>query len=538
MSDPDQPPWAATVSKSVWKGLLDAQCDVTILMAYLTAASDGRLQAHFDDTRANITNPPAKVATPPCKTYAEFLTRLHDIESALTTSGAREPVRPLPRSPPTDAEHPPLGDISFLSWSRDFLSIVAAPASAASITITQRYVEARLSRTLPRAVVAWFRSVWGMITKTSATHEPTKNGVTSQRTLMAEWIAGLVGMREILAFWLTIVVVLLSTYSISGQLILRSRAEVIAQAKDIAARIESAEKDLYAVASVPQPEAPSGSPANNGRPNGAADTPSQRPLLGPANVIPLCDLIYMTNTKASATDAGVNPYLHRYNTVAQINLCAERQRNVNEGVAIAAQILSWLRWVNGFDAIGLPNIFGDDVRVTADMGKNPFLCYMVTHKPPDRVQSQASANGIEAKANESDQNTCLQFDKILEYYGKEPDSILQCLALYILPSLYGALGAILATLRYVRGRVAASLLTYIDRGRIQQDWLLGLILGAVIGLFADYIGKASPVEGITLSAIALLAGYNVTAVFGLFEDVSNRLFGRSGGATSPAAATG
>src|ERR1700759_789672 len=92
-------------------------------------------------------------------------------------------------------------------------------------------------------------------------------------------------------------------------------------------------------------------------------------------------------------------------------------------------------------------------RVTTEMGKSPFLCYMVTHQ---RLSDDNSA--------------CTHFDKILEYYGKVPESILQCLTLYILPSLYGALGAILATMRYVRGRVAASLLTYIDRGRVQQDW--------------------------------------------------------------------
>ena len=260
-----------------------------------------------------------------------------------------------------------------------------------------------------------------------------------------------------------------------------------------------------------------------------------------AKVIALCDLLYVKDPAASKEAANDGPFLRKYQSVAQINLCAERQRNLNEGIAIAAQVLSWLQWLRKLEFIGAPDVFGDDQGVTKRMGDNPFLCYLVTHRVIEGAGEPASGAGAGDSAgagSKAKRSVCGEFQDILEYYGRVPEAVLQCLSLYILPSLYGALGAVLSTIRYVRGRVAGSMLTYIDRGRIQQDWLLGLVLGAVIGLFADYVAKANPVEGIALSALALLAGYNVSAVFTLFEDLSNRIFAQELRKTEPGITSG
>ena len=63
-----------------------------------------------------------------------------------------------------------------------------------------------------------------------------------------------------------------------------------------------------------------------------------------------------------------------------------------------------------------------------------------------------------------------------------------------------------------------------DRGRVQQDVILGLLCGAIIGLFFGYISKATPEAGLGLSALALLAGYNVSSVFAFLDELSNRIF--------------
>jgi hypothetical protein len=50
------------------------------------------------------------------------------------------------------------------------------------------------------------------------------------------------------------------------------------------------------------------------------------------------------------------------------------------------------------------------------------------------------------------------------------------------------------------------------------------VFGGVIGLFAGYLSKSSASEGLGLSALALLAGYNVPAVSEMLEDLSKRIF--------------
>jgi hypothetical protein len=54
--------------------------------------------------------------------------------------------------------------------------------------------------------------------------------------------------------------------------------------------------------------------------------------------------------------------------------------------------------------------------------------------------------------------------------------------------------------------------------------ILGFVFGGVIGLFAGYLSKAPESNGLGLSALALLAGYNVPAVSDLLEDLSKRIF--------------
>jgi hypothetical protein len=102
--------------------------------------------------------------------------------------------------------------------------------------------------------------------------------------------------------------------------------------------------------------------------------------------------------------------------------------------------------------------------------------------------------------------------------------ILGSITQYILPVCYGFLGAMAAAMRLLRRKVEASLLCFTDRSRLQQGAILGVLCGGVIGLFASYIGNASPAGGLGLSAIALLAGYNVDGVFRFLDEFSDRIF--------------
>jgi hypothetical protein len=81
-----------------------------------------------------------------------------------------------------------------------------------------------------------------------------------------------------------------------------------------------------------------------------------------------------------------------------------------------------------------------------------------------------------------------------------------------------------ATFRMLRRKVDGSLVNVTDRGRVMQDIVLGLLCGAIMGLFVGYIGKGTPDLGLGLSARALLAGYNVSGVFAFLDELCNRVF--------------
>jgi hypothetical protein len=111
------------------------------------------------------------------------------------------------------------------------------------------------------------------------------------------------------------------------------------------------------------------------------------------------------------------------------------------------------------------------------------------------------------------------------------ESILGALTLYLLPVCYGFLGAVAAIMRMLRTKVEMSTLNFTDHNRVRQDAILGILAGAVIGLFVGSIGKADPSSGAGLPALALLAGYNVSGVFRFLDEFSDRIFrpGKAGG---------
>jgi hypothetical protein len=76
----------------------------------------------------------------------------------------------------------------------------------------------------------------------------------------------------------------------------------------------------------------------------------------------------------------------------------------------------------------------------------------------------------------------------------------------------------------LRSKVDRSLVSVTDRGRVMQDIVLGLLCGAIMGLFVGYIGKATPDLGLGLSALALLTGYNVSGVFAFLDELCSRVF--------------
>ncbi len=102
---------------------------------------------------------------------------------------------------------------------------------------------------------------------------------------------------------------------------------------------------------------------------------------------------------------------------------------------------------------------------------------------------------------------------------------------YILPVLYGALGAMGSMLRHLNGRLADRLLTPRDRRACHIRVMLGILTGACIGLFFNSSAGPAQVTGLggaavtlSASAIAFLAGYGVEAVFRTLDTLLTHIF--------------
>jgi hypothetical protein len=91
------------------------------------------------------------------------------------------------------------------------------------------------------------------------------------------------------------------------------------------------------------------------------------------------------------------------------------------------------------------------------------------------------------------------------------------------------LGGLAAALRRVAQRAECLTLGYQDGGVVFRSVVLGILFGAVIGLFANQLGSSAGagktgVASLTPAALSLLAGYAVTQVFEFLDRLAKRIF--------------
>jgi len=106
---------------------------------------------------------------------------------------------------------------------------------------------------------------------------------------------------------------------------------------------------------------------------------------------------------------------------------------------------------------------------------------------------------------------------------------------YLLPVLYGALGAMGSMLQQFNKRLAERLLTPRDRRAAHIRVMLGVMMGACIGLFfnssagpAQATGLGGAAVTLSASAIAFLAGYGVEPVFRTLDALISHFFSLGG----------
>ncbi|HEY4041930.1 MAG TPA: hypothetical protein VGM32_08805 [Rhodopila sp.] len=505
-----------------WHDLNRALQDISTLLAYLGALPEGRLLSFFDDTQSKISTPATRITLPPCPSYPEFLDRLTEISRAFQAGQRPEtPVR-------ADGAHS-LSPEGFVYWSRDFLAAVAAPATADSIRLTHDYVVRRARSG------AWWRRLAGFVPgskqQTAITPVLVVNPDDETRKLSARRLAIRVRNYEWITMVVVAVTVIVSIYALSGRLILGREKEARDAFTAIDAQVQSQEDKIFPSAKLPIDETPR------------------------MNVVSLCSFtqrravaessagIKLASLPTAAGDVMVQAltdnkpdaepkYETAYLSALQAHLCPQREEVLRSLFVVTMHLQSWSSvvtqsvehgWNLGYKsyrlhlAVPLAPIFGVVPSTLSDYAKenDGDLCKKVA---PEMM----TANLVDHKA------TSVACEKVLwtliNRARNVAESILGSITQYILPVCYGFLGAMAAAMRLLRRKVDASLLNFTDRSRLQQGAILGLLCGGVIGLFASYIGNADPAGGLGLSAIALLAGYNVDGVFRFLDELSDRIF--------------
>jgi hypothetical protein len=499
-----------------WHDINRALQDISLILGFLGTLPEGRLLSFFDDTQSKISASAARTTLPPCASYSEFLNRLAEISSAFQTG--RRPTIPAP-GPDGRA---PLGSEGFVYWSRDFLAAVAAPATAESIRLTHDYVvrRARFGGWW-RRLVSLFRS--GELPPKEIPDLPISENDTT-RKLLARRLAIRVRNYEWVTIAVVAVTVIVSIYALSGRLILGREKDASDAFAAIDAQIQSQEDKIFPSAKFPIDDAPH------------------------MNVISLCSFtqrkpvgeasadVKLASLPGAAVLADSKPgsepvYETAYLSALQAHLCPQRQKVLLSLFVTTMHLQSW------------SSVVTQRVEDGWDIGPQPYRLHLAVPLAPVFGVARST---LTAYAQENAGSVCntaapemmtagidgdaraAECEKVLwTLINRAPnvaESILGSITQYLLPVCYGFLGAMAAAMRLLRRKVDASLLNFTDRSRLQQGAILGILCGGVIGLFASYIGNSDPAGGLGLSAIALLAGYNVDGVFRFLDELSDRIF--------------
>jgi hypothetical protein len=126
----------------------------------------------------------------------------------------------------------------------------------------------------------------------------------------------------------------------------------------------------------------------------------------------------------------------------------------------------------------------------------------------------ATSNGAATPAN-----TPAQRNYSFKPWG---ETVVTAMGSYILPILFGVIGAWAAGERELRRKLERFEVTRTDRHTYRRGLLLGGVVGGVVGLFfsTDTLQNLS----LTYSAIALLGGFAGDRVFRFMDDLINRVF--------------
>jgi|SRR5215472_1169765 len=494
--------------------------DIRLLLDYLDRSPNNRLLAQFEDTRADLAAAVPPLTRPPCPRYRDFLSRLAAIEKATQEAiDSKEAV--------AASVDPDLDDLSFLRWSRNFLAIVAAPATLDTIQMTHEVIQERARLALLPRFGNWWKG--GLFSSEKPEHPKGDGDAASSGSVSkgARWLARSIRRLEFSLILATIFTVLISAYAMVGKYISDQRTDAL---KRFQVASDALEADTVALKWQTQPDASIAKLVSTLKGEGVCSVQQGATGTTTGEI-----QVEKASAGASETFAAAATAATMQDAEKLMHDCEEFRQERYHLMAEDIRLRSWesiLLGDNSFrvDVTGSANVSGSWTPANIIAG---MVGPLVGWSNRTVVKVGAEFNEEFCNTLQLNYNTkwnCAEVVRgVVESTGSTSSAILGCITLYLVPALYSLIGAGAATMRYLRKRVETSTLRITDRPHIAYNLILGCAFGAIIGLFARYFGSESSIGP---AAVALLAGFNVPAVFFFLGELSNRVFG----ITEPAAA--
>ncbi|WP_043343190.1 hypothetical protein [Belnapia moabensis] len=550
--------------------------DIDLLLDHLGRALPGRLEACFDDSRGSTARP-ASAADPPtppddavggagvgARTKAAFLRHLADIADRSGRSAEAGGGRDASWS-----EFVP--DLVFLIQSRDFLATLVQAATVDTIRLTRAYVDETIrprkpAGRRPRTASAAAPGAPGL----GGTGGRPSDGLGAPRNHTDIGIALAKRMRLFRQICLGCVVatLLLSLHAFAGKVLLDERERTVRFLGEVTTDIEKAADERATTSSALFTAAARGA--------GHVATYCDAPFLDDEGVVRyvstrqevLCNRLWGVNEEVNRLNNQVGTWttpfvrspLGWFFGVTTLHSGSFGLLGQADGEPVVRRFTENARAAGYVDALELARQRGEAARSQRPEGGGAPRADTVIARgatpntgsgeeappaPPAGVVPDPAVLGRIVKAA-GDWAIKLNYRPPSDLRAGratplQARAVIEGVGLYAMPCLYAVLGAFVAVFRNIAAKSDASLLDRSDLDRATQTVMLGLVFGAVVGLIADVLragGAAAPSPGTTVtlgvSALALLAGYSVGHVFGLLDDISERVFGRraSSGATA------
>ena len=543
--------------------------DVGVLLHYLSALPEARLDAAFAGVSA--TGPSFVLNRPPTETNTKdiLLNKLMVVNKKVAEGDSESDVSPNETSGPL-----PPADIAFLISARDFLASLARPATVESIRITREY-----GRTFPlRMIFEWILWPIGWLTgRRRKPSEPVGQG-ERRSAIFGRGLAKQVFFWQCFTLVLVGLTVMLSIYALTGRGLVQEVGLTETRFSVLATDIEAAEK-----ADAPVFLTFLGAGAERGVRLSAQNETVPKPghhirryceefrttedqkhkLFATRQQQRLCDRYNGYNVVLQGLFERLQ-YWNSHETggwipfadtcprgqipVHNFGECAVPKREIASPHVAGSPARSAAEPVVGAPTRG-PATDGSAKIASANVGTiagattagAPRAVAGEGREADERVRDETPARA-DASTGPTVLSPSYQLHLLqgLRLEMVTAQVILRATTEYLLPCLYAMLGALAAVLGNLARRAEDATLSFNDGGVIFRTLVLGLLFGAVIGLFSSQVGPAgegaaagTAAASLTPAALALLAGYSVAQVFQFFDGMSVRVFGPRSPAGTP-----